>query len=369
MCLYPKFIQNRKYLPNKKNNGKPPQITDPRTKYVPIGCGKCMECRRQKKRNWQVRLHEELRTDRTGKFVTLSYSDENLTKLENEIKSYSNLKGYDLDNETATLSIRRFLERWRKRNKTSVKHWLITELGQTNTERLHIHGIIFTNDIESIKQTWQYGNVWIGDYVNERTINYIVKYINKTDLIHPNYTPKILTSAGIGKNYIKRPDSRLNTFKKKDTFEMYYTRQGTKLPLPIYYRNKLYTDEQREQLWIQLLDKQTRYVNGIKIDISKNENDYYNVLKQARQLNKMLGYGTDEKNWNKIKYEQDRRNIKRLHRIHKTQEPAIPHSHKGLLPEKTTCERRYLRDNTNVKINIDYETGEITEMLKYVKEC
>ena len=39
MCLYPKMIKNPKYLPNKKNNNNPPEITDERVKYVPVGCG------------------------------------------------------------------------------------------------------------------------------------------------------------------------------------------------------------------------------------------------------------------------------------------------------------------------------------------
>ena len=56
MCLYPKMIKNPKYLPNKKNNNNPPEITDERVKWVPVGCGNCMECRKQKKREWQIRI-------------------------------------------------------------------------------------------------------------------------------------------------------------------------------------------------------------------------------------------------------------------------------------------------------------------------
>ena len=144
MCLYPKFIQNRKYRPNQKNKGIPPTVKDGRTLYVPIGCGKCMECRRQKAREWRVRLHEEVRIDaRSAKFVTLSFSDKSLIELETALGA--ELTGYLLDNKTATLAVRRFLERWRKQFGTSVKHWLVTELGQENTERIHIHGLIFTD--------------------------------------------------------------------------------------------------------------------------------------------------------------------------------------------------------------------------------
>ena len=64
MCLYPKLIRNRKYTANKKNNGNIPEMKDLRTALVPVGCGKCMECRKMKKREWQVRLHEEIKENK-----------------------------------------------------------------------------------------------------------------------------------------------------------------------------------------------------------------------------------------------------------------------------------------------------------------
>lgn len=283
---------------------------------------------RQKARGWQVRLHEELRvSDGSMKlFVTLSFSDDSLIKLEKDLDS--NLDGYTLDNKIATLAVRRFLERWRKTYKASLKHWLVTELGQTNTERLHIHGIIWSspsdcepsvqmqrNFIAQLNKYWQYGNIWVGDYVNERTINYIVKYLHKADSKHKNYIPIVLCSKGIGSNYMSRYDSNRNTYAEKKTHELYTTRNGIKLPLPKYYRNKLYTDEQKEMLWINLLDKNTRYVNGIKIDVSENDIDYWNVLMEQRKENKRLGYGDDEKDWKKINYEKQLRNLKRLQRL------------------------------------------------------
>ena len=139
MCLYPKMIKNPKYLPNKKNKNNPPKITDERVKYVPVGCGNCMECRKQKKREWQIRMNEEIKHDRTGKFITLTFSNEELDKLIQET-------GIQESNAVATIAVRRFLERWRKKYKKSVKHFLITELGHNGTERIHLHGILFTNE-------------------------------------------------------------------------------------------------------------------------------------------------------------------------------------------------------------------------------
>ena len=85
MCLYPKLIQNPKYKANKKNNGIIPNLSDPRVNLVPIGCGNCIECRKQKSREWQVRLNEEIRTDKTGQYVTLTFAEHELKKLSSEI--------------------------------------------------------------------------------------------------------------------------------------------------------------------------------------------------------------------------------------------------------------------------------------------
>ena len=45
MCLNPSYIKNRKYIPNKKNGGVVPPISDMRVLYVPVGCGVCIECK------------------------------------------------------------------------------------------------------------------------------------------------------------------------------------------------------------------------------------------------------------------------------------------------------------------------------------
>ena len=48
MCLYPKIIENRRYVANKKNGGVIPAIFDIREKYIEVPCMRCMECMRKK---------------------------------------------------------------------------------------------------------------------------------------------------------------------------------------------------------------------------------------------------------------------------------------------------------------------------------
>lgn len=330
MCLYPKLIDNPKYKRNKKNKGIIPPIIDERVKKVPIGCQNCIECRKQKAREWQIRMHEEIRKGNKGYFVTLTFSNESINKIINlpENKQRVNLKelsGYELDNEIATQGVRLFLERWRKKYKKSLRHWFATELGHNGTENIHIHGIVWTDEpFKMISKIWEYGFVFPNlekdirkNYVNEKTVNYIIKYVSKPDLKHTGFKSKILTSAGIGNNYLERNDWKHNVFKDKNTNETYKTRDGIKMALPIYYRNKIYNEIEREKLWLIKLDKNERWVCGerVKADDFKA---YDRLLKYYRKLNSEYKYGNDEKNWDREIYERQRRALmyeKRLSKL------------------------------------------------------
>lgn len=315
MCLYPKLIENRKYKPNKKNGGIIPPITDDRVLYVAVGCGKCMECMQQKKREWLVRLQEEIKENNNCKFVTLTFRDEELDKLQEEIDTSDY---YIKSNESATLAVRRFLERWRKKYKKSVRHWLVTELGQNNSERVHLHGILWTDvDNDTIQELWKYGNIWVGTYVNARTINYIVKYIHKQDIEHKNYKPKILCSKGIGSRYLKTTNTNRNKYKGKETNTLYKNAQGYEMALPIYYRNHIYSEEEREKLWIHMLDKEERWVCGERVDISESEDEYYKLRDYYREKNKRLGYGDDTENFDEKQYKDLRRKFRILKKLKK----------------------------------------------------
>lgn len=314
MCLYPKLIKNPRYKPNKKNNFSPPPIAeydeagnfvkyliDPRTLYVPVGCGNCIECMKQKARQWQVRLNEEQKNYTHIYCYTLTFSCEELEKLCKEI----NVKEC---NAVVTKAMRRFLERWRKTHKKSLRHWFVTELGHENTERIHLHGIIFSNESiskDKIQSYWKYGNVKLGEWYGLRTINYLIKYVHQIDTDHKDYKPIVLCSKGIGENYTNRwLVKQIHEFGKNVT-EFYRLTNGCKINLPIYYRNKLWTEKQREQLWIRKLDQAKRYVMGIEIrnvDTEEGEQRYFNILKTAQETNKKLGFGDDSKEWQKRDY-------------------------------------------------------------------
>lgn len=305
-------MPNPKYKANAKNGGKIPQWKDERVLLVPIGCGKCIECKKQKAREWQIRLGEDVKYNKNGVFVTLTFSNEELTKLDKKVDS--KIQGYARDNATATLAVKLFRERWRKRTGKSPRHWLITELGHKGTERIHLHGIIWTDEREYIDKHWGYGYTWIQKKeknVGGAVTNYITKYITKQDKKHKEYKGIILCSAGIGKAFVENDKIGYYRYKGENTNEQYITKSLQKIGMPIYYRNKLWTDEERELLWINSINKETRYVLGKEVSTKDGIDDYYEILMNARIINKTLGYGSDEENWSRKAYENSIRNTLR----------------------------------------------------------
>ena len=163
-----------------------------------------------------------------------------MLKNELEVKT---VKGNE--NNIGTLALRKFLERCRKKTGKSLKHWCVTELGE-DRGRIHLHGIFFGNQAaELVIEKWKYGYVFIGNYVNEKTINYISKYMLKDDLNNREFTGKVLTSAGMGKQYFERGDWKFNKYNGENTREYYVFKNGTRAMMPRYYKDKIYSEEEK----------------------------------------------------------------------------------------------------------------------------
>ena len=295
MCLYPVFVKNPKYKPNKKNKGKPPICKDKRLLYIPTKCGYCIECRKQKQREWRVRLEEELRSN-YGYFITLTISPEGIKDLEEK----TGLKWKENPNEIATKGLRLFLERVRKDTGKSMRHWCVTELGEDN-DRIHLHGVFFgQRSAELIKKHWKYGFIFIGQYCNSRSINYMTKYMLKVDVKHKEFKQIVLASPGIGDGYFDRLDWQWQKQNYgKIEVPTYTFRNGTKMAMPKYYKDKLFTEQERNKMWINNLNRGTLWIYGEKVKANDwrtidNLRDYWQ--KYGRNI-----MGDDPIAWEKAK--------------------------------------------------------------------
>lgn len=316
MCLYPQRRRNKKYLATKKNQGNIPSypiigqdeyncdIIDERVAYVEYECGQCIECREKKARQWQVRMAEEVKNDIHKYFLTLTFSPEGLQEIYKILPD-----GRKMDNVAAKLAMRRCLERFRKRHGHSLRHWYVTELGHEGTERIHMHGILFTDEelkfevLEEQKDgywvnwdLWKYGKCFLGKYVSERTVNYLVKYIIKVDEVHPDYKAIVLCSPGIGRNFTEtRTFKELYKYKPKDVKNWYRLPNGAKTILPKYYKNKAYNEDERELIWRESMDEDRSFIFGNKYENRDVPNETMgNILRKAKEINKSLGYGDDK---------------------------------------------------------------------------
>ena len=96
-----------------------------------------------------------------------------------------------------------------------------------------------------------------------------------------------MCSTGIGYHYEISYNAKRNAYGGKETKETYKLENGKELPLPKYYHDKIYTEEERENLWIIKQERGYRYVAGEKVSTDNleewdNLTRYYQ--KRAEQL-------------------------------------------------------------------------------------
>lgn len=161
---------------------------------LPFGCGQCLACRINKRRQWTLRLLLEYTQHEKGTFCTLTYSPENLP-----------LHPDDTDGSQGVLckrDVQLFLKRLRKRfPDDKIRFYCAGEYGPNNTHRPHYHLILFGISPDELDpdwfffrgrsgpcpeqggmrktplyELWQYGIVHVGE-VNEDSIGYVAGYV------------------------------------------------------------------------------------------------------------------------------------------------------------------------------------------------
>lgn len=198
---------------------------------VPVACGRCHECRKDIINQWVFRILKEEERSTSSYFITLTYDTDNVPMCSS---------GMTLDKKDFQLFIKN-LRRSKKEKGSKIKYFACGEYGEDNM-RPHYHAIIFNlNDIESVANHWKKGNIHFGS-VSSSSIAYTAKYINKSGSV-PVYSgdkrvPEFrLMSKRLGDNYVTEARKKWH---KKDLSRQYCTLNGHKIPLPRYYRKKIY---------------------------------------------------------------------------------------------------------------------------------
>ena len=106
--------------------------------------------------------------------------------------------------------------------------------------------------------------------------------MTKVDIDHPNFVGRVLCTKGIGAGYVNREDAKNHKYTKGKTIEYYRLRNGAKINLPIYYRNQLFSEKEREMLFLDKIEKGVIYVMGQKVH-RDDEAEYLGLLEEARK--------------------------------------------------------------------------------------
>ena len=202
-----------------------------------VPCGRCLECLKARVNSWFIRLLNEKNNSSTAWFITLTYDDNNLC--------------FDSD-FNPTLCYRDtqlFWKRLRKlqpKSAPKIKYFLVGEYG-SKTKRPHYHAIVFNVvNPDDIQKAWNLGHTHVGK-VAEGSIYYTLKYAlkraGKWKKSDPEKNPeKALMSRGLGLSFLT--DDMVKYY-QMDVGRPVTLLDGQKLPLPRYYRDRLFSDKQK----------------------------------------------------------------------------------------------------------------------------
>jgi len=146
-----------------------------------FGCGQCLPCRINKRREWSHRIELEARQYEDNAFVTLTYSDENLPP----------------HNSLSPKTLQDWLKRLRKvLSPSKIRYFAVGEYGD-ETGRPHYHAALFgyppcrygqsrysksrskcCTSCDTVAETWALGHVYLG-ILEPHSAAYICGYVTK----------------------------------------------------------------------------------------------------------------------------------------------------------------------------------------------
>lgn len=225
-CLKPKVIR---VTPKHKRTRYAKY--SPEGYYQKVPCGVCPLCLNSKRMNWLMRIEQEYKyNDLRSYFLTLTYDEKHVPRKKGVRTLYKRHPQL-------------FLKRVRKAG-YKCKYIIVGEYG-SKTSRPHYHAIFWTDaPQEQLEKSWYYGNIHIKK-VGRGSILYTLKYIIQPKEGDNQVKQKTfaLFSKGLGLAYMT---SKMYYWHNPENNEpkFYCIIGGRKVPLPRYYKGKIFTPGQ-----------------------------------------------------------------------------------------------------------------------------
>lgn len=266
------FDLKNKWTPHYLNQPHPRYDCEVIDDYIQIPCGRCLECRLARSKEWAYRCILESKEHEHNYFVTLTYADPPKS-------SYIDDNGEIRESFTLVKAdVQKFIKRVRKHfTGHKIRYYMCGEYGSLkNTHRPHYHIIFFGLPLDDLKlappylqqnkhernnkydlyvsdyltNEWKHGHVVIGP-VTIDTCAYTARYIMKKQLgdntiydymnILPPYTA-MSNRPGIASNYFHENVEKIYQLGN-------YFINGEKVYPPRYYKNilKNYDEDKYEK--------------------------------------------------------------------------------------------------------------------------
>lgn len=297
--------------------------------YFLVPCGKCIECRLQYRREWAIRLLNELKTSDNAYFLTITYNDDNLplSKSLNKddivrfmkslykaiyryykdrnIKTYKDFKYFACGEYGGDINqlIKGDLDKCRPHYHAIVFNVPFGDFTEhiKNDEGKIIHKKSHSGEIllqsEILDHIWSKGYILAGK-VSFNSCSYVAGYVQKKmygddsiiytkNLINP---PFMICSKGIGKSYFLENKDVLTK-----TDEVFYMKNGKmrKSSLPRYYLKLLERNDLIDFSYLKFMRNKKNNFTDLIIDSDyKTIKEYFvnrrltNKLKEKRLIRK-----------------------------------------------------------------------------------
>lgn len=205
---------------------------------------------------WSFRLQYHLRYVKHCYFVTLTY-EYGLERTENGFLTLS------------PKHFRNFIKRIRKdlgdTKETPfndrVKYVVTGEYGTKNA-RPHFHAVIFNVPYDTLTKHWDYGIIDIRDVSTDR-IAYVFKYTQKARIRKQTHSrddrvPEYVNfSQGLGKQWLT--EKHIHYHKRNIENPTLTLKSGERIAIPRYYKNQIFTDEERQQIADNMMQMAENY--------------------------------------------------------------------------------------------------------------
>lgn len=271
----------------------PYSVRDKKTgQTIPVPCGKCPQCITRRVSGWSFRLMQEDKISLQSWFVTLTYAPEHVPMTSNKFMTLNKKHCQDF-----MKLLRYYQNEFYKQRKIPKKEWRKIRYytaGEYGSEgaRPHYHIILFDAYPECVLDAWTMGSVYFGS-VSSASVGYSLKYMSKAGKIpihaRDDRVPEFaLMSKGLGKNYLT--DEMIKWHETDMYNRMYLNYEGQKkCSMPRYYKDKIYTKEQREHIGNY---QAGRIADEIQKRINEYDGDYYRDAAEADKA------AFDRKNYN-----------------------------------------------------------------------